>query len=441
MRSNLRATLVATATAALFIGSTGLVHADDVVVGPDVTRAPGETSSFVVGLIAESGADPINNCNANNGNRVTVQFTSSNVAVVVAPASVELIGCDDPATANVIENAKAVPYTVLASASDGNTATITASASGGRTEGNNPRVYGTFDPDSITISVATPLPADTTPPVITPIVTGTIGQNDWYTSDVTVTWSVTDDEGPITSRTGCGPTTISTDTAAQSLTCTATSAGGTSTQSVTVKRDATAPTVQCAAADGAWHADNVSLGCTGSDGGSGIADADKSFSLATSVAGGDETSNASTGSRTVTDAAGNSVSAGPIAGNKIDRKAPEVSCGSDDGSWHAGNIDIACTAEDDGSGLADSGDAAFALSTTVADGDETGSASTGSRQVADAVGNTTTVDAVTGIKVDRKAPEVSCDPVDDRWHKGDVTLVCTAVDNGSGLADDTDGSF
>lgn len=82
---------------------------------------------------------------------------------------------------------------------------------------------------------------DTTPPVIAPTVTGTLGQNGWYTSNVTVSWSVTDAESAIDSSGGCATTTISADTAGTTLTCTATSAGGTASASVTVKRDATAP--------------------------------------------------------------------------------------------------------------------------------------------------------------------------------------------------------
>ena len=35
---------------------------------------------------------------------------------------------------------------------------------------------------------------DTTPPVITSAISGTLGLNDWYTSDVTVEWTVTDPE-------------------------------------------------------------------------------------------------------------------------------------------------------------------------------------------------------------------------------------------------------
>jgi len=88
-----------------------------------------------------------------------------------------------------------------------------------------------------------PTPTDNTGPVITPNIAGTKGDNDWYTSDVTVTWTVTDPESTITSKTGCDETTITQDTTGDTLTCKATSAGGNSEQSVTIKRDATAPTV------------------------------------------------------------------------------------------------------------------------------------------------------------------------------------------------------
>jgi hypothetical protein len=90
---------------------------------------------------------------------------------------------------------------------------------------------------------APPPPSDTTPPVVTPNVSGTLGNNDWYVSDVTVSWTVTDDESAISSTSGCDSTAITTDTAGTTLTCTATSAGGTSSESVTIKRDATAPTI------------------------------------------------------------------------------------------------------------------------------------------------------------------------------------------------------
>jgi hypothetical protein len=88
--------------------------------------------------------------------------------------------------------------------------------------------------------------ADTTPPLITPDVQGMLGQNGWYRSDVTVTWDLTDPESAITSSSGCGATTITTDTQGTTITCTATSLGGTSSRSVTIRRDATPPTITCA---------------------------------------------------------------------------------------------------------------------------------------------------------------------------------------------------
>ena len=87
--------------------------------------------------------------------------------------------------------------------------------------------------------------------------------------------------------------------------------------------DMVAPMIMCAAADGAWHGANVTLACTASDAGSGLLNAaDASFLLTTAVAAGTENGNASTDSRVICDNAGNCATAGPIAGNKIDRKAP-----------------------------------------------------------------------------------------------------------------------
>ncbi len=82
---------------------------------------------------------------------------------------------------------------------------------------------------------------DTTPPTITPNVSGTLGNNGWHTSDVAVSWSVSDLESAISSQTGCGPESVSADTTGITFTCEATSEGGTGSQSVTIKRDATDP--------------------------------------------------------------------------------------------------------------------------------------------------------------------------------------------------------
>ena len=47
-------------------------------------------------------------------------------------------------------------------------------------------------------------PPDQTPPVVSPIVTGTAGTNNWYTSNVAVSWTVADPESTIGSQTGSG---------------------------------------------------------------------------------------------------------------------------------------------------------------------------------------------------------------------------------------------
>ena len=126
----------------------------------------------------------------------------------------------------------------------------------------------------LTITYTTP---DSTPPVITPNIVGTKGTNDWYTSDVSVSWSVTDAESPVTSQTGCDTQNITADTTGVTFTCSATSAGGTSTsQPVTIKRDATKPIVASATPERApnaagWYNAPLKVAFDGLDATSGIA--------------------------------------------------------------------------------------------------------------------------------------------------------------------------
>ena len=88
----------------------------------------------------------------------------------------------------------------------------------------------------------TAAPLDNTAPVITPQVTGTTGDNGWYTSDVDLSWTVADPESAISGSNGCGPTHLTSDQPTVEYTCSATSAGGTSAQTVAIKRDGAAPT-------------------------------------------------------------------------------------------------------------------------------------------------------------------------------------------------------
>ncbi|MGH2920883.1 MAG: hypothetical protein ACRDKU_02295, partial [Gaiellaceae bacterium] len=81
------------------------------------------------------------------------------------------------------------------------------------------------------------VPGDPTPPVVTPVISGTLGAEGWYTSNVTVNWSVVDPESIILSTTGCDARTLIADTASTRLTCTAESDGGETTVAKTFKLD------------------------------------------------------------------------------------------------------------------------------------------------------------------------------------------------------------
>ena len=88
---------------------------------------------------------------------------------------------------------------------------------------------------------ALPMVLDSTPPVITPVISPAAadGPGGWYRVPVTVGWSVTDPESPVVDPVGCGPTALGD--GAGAITCTATSAGGTTSVGVTVKRDSSPP--------------------------------------------------------------------------------------------------------------------------------------------------------------------------------------------------------
>ncbi|MEZ4705582.1 MAG: Ig-like domain-containing protein [Caldilineaceae bacterium] len=100
---------------------------------------------------------------------------------------------------------------------------------------------------------------DTTPPVITYTLDGTLGDNGWYISDVAVTWTVTDSESAITGTSGCTGAGITNDTANALFTCVAISEGGRSAVSVPVKRDATPPTANAGGPYGVAEGSSIQL--------------------------------------------------------------------------------------------------------------------------------------------------------------------------------------
>ncbi len=92
---------------------------------------------------------------------------------------------------------------------------------------------------------------------------------------MSVTWNVSDAESPVVDPLGCGPESLTAD-AATTLTCTATSAGGTTSVPVSVKRDSSPPTapvfegVSGQIYSPATVPAAAAIGCTASDPTSGI---------------------------------------------------------------------------------------------------------------------------------------------------------------------------
>jgi hypothetical protein len=130
---------------------------------------------------------------------------------------------------------------------------------------------------------------DTTPPVIKPAVSPPApdGSGGWYRTAPTVSWSVTDPESAITSTSGCGSTVVSSDTSPTglTLTCTATSAGGTASGSVVIKHDGTPPNITCPPAPTFTLGSTASLTAVVADASSGPATPSVTVAAPTAVAG------------------------------------------------------------------------------------------------------------------------------------------------------------
>jgi hypothetical protein len=159
-----------------------ILNVNDLVTGGDVSVTKPATAATngtaQIYLVATSGDtatfddpsnDPLNNCNANNANAVTVTFTQSAVnasgqtitsPVTLGANSVSLTGCDDPALAG-IQNSKPLTYTVGMSANIGDKITVKGTASGGRTTGSLPG-GGTFTTDQFVITIVAPPEKGTT---------------------------------------------------------------------------------------------------------------------------------------------------------------------------------------------------------------------------------------------------------------------------------------
>jgi hypothetical protein len=398
---------------------------NDVSAGGDVTKVQG--TSGTAGAVITAVTDNVNNtdasgCNATGSTKATLTLTSSDTSRVNfggnASASQEVAGCGTTFNFN---------YQVPASATPG-TATITATATGGKTG-------STYTSDSFTVTVIAPTPSDTTGPVITPHVDGTLGNGDWYVSDVAVTWDVEDNESAISSSSGCAPASVTTDTAGTTFTCTATSAGGTNSQSVTIKRDATAPTISGDASPDAnangWNNEPVTVGYTCADNLSGVASCGSADLLDTEGA-----NQSATGS--ATDAAGNTADA-TVSGINIDLTKPTISATAERldgttvlgdytaGNWTNKSVRVSFSCSDT---LSEVDTNNVAGDTKTASGADQSVTNTG--DCTDRAGNTADPATFSNIDIDKDLPTItgsrSPGANADGWNNTNVTVHFNCAD-------------
>ena len=283
---------------------------------------------------------------------------------------------------------------------------------------------------SLCLTVA---PSDTTAPVIVPTVTGTLGGNGWYTSNVSLTWSVTDPESTVSSTSGCGPTNITADQGPITYTCTATSAGGTASQSVSIKRDATAPSVAVALDrtpdSNGWY--NHAVGYEVSASSDALSGIDTCQPAATYSGPDSETASVS---RSCTDKAGN-----PGSGSqsfKFDDTNPSVTVAldrvADHNGWYNAAVGYSITAKSDNLSGVDLASCDGPGTYSGPDGDPVSV----SRSCADVAGNTGT--GTKQFKYDDTAP-TSVSGAPDRaadhngWYNHAVTIQFTGNDATSGI--------
>jgi hypothetical protein len=149
------------------------------------------------------------------------------------------------------------------------------------------------------------------------------GNNGWYVSNVTLHWIVSEPDSPSSLvTTGCVDQSITTDQAATDYSCSATSDGGSAGPvTVTIKRDATPPTISGSASPPAngygWNNTDVNVSFSCGDNLSGVASCGPNQTLSNEGAG-------QSASGTAVDNAGNSSATATVSGINIDKTPPSL---------------------------------------------------------------------------------------------------------------------
>lgn len=275
-------------------------------------------------------------------------------------------------------------------------------------------------------AVTVTAPADSTPPVLTPTITGTLGANGWYTSDVNVSWSVTDAQSTAVIDSGCTSTNFTSDTTGVSSSCTAHSVGGSATDSVTVKIDKTAPTNVVLSPSGTegtngWYTSNVIVATNGLDSTSGVSSCTADQMFNTETAGQTVNGSCTNGAGLTTNAAAITV--------QIDKTGPSASLAVTSGTpgangWYTSNVTVTATGGDSVSGPVVCTDPVNLVNET------NGTPVSGS--CTNAAGIKTDAVPLT-VKIDKTNPTASLAPSGTLgaggWYTSDVTVATNGADN------------
>jgi hypothetical protein len=305
-------------------------------------------------------------------------------------------------------------------ASDGigeQTASCSYTDAGGLTAAAS-KVYFIVDPSApgITYVLAPPAPD---------------GDNGWYRSDVGLAWTVSEPQSPNSLvKTGCADQSITTDQAETSYACSATSAGGAAGPvSVSIKRDATEPTIGGTASPApnaaGWNNTAVSVSFLCDDNLSGVASCGPDGTLASE--GADQSVPG-----TAADNAGNSQSA-TVAGIDIDLTNPTITGSrtpaANSAGWNNTDVTVSFSCADALSGVA-----SCPADQTVSSEGANQSASGTALDLADNSASTT----VAGISIDKTKPSISGSaspaPNGAGWNNEDVTVSFECDDDRSGVA-------
>ena len=204
------------------------------------------------------------------------------------------------------------------------------------------------------------VPGDPTPPLVTPVIVGTLGTNGWYVTNATVSWLVTDPESIILETQGCDTKTLTADTAGTTLTCRAVSDGGETTVNKTFRIDKTAPAANAFLSRGAdangWYNHALTVGFSGGDAMSGLQSCSPPASY-----GGPDSANAAVGG-SCRDNAGNTAAA--ALAFKYDGTIPTMvaapSRAPDSNGWYTRALAVSFLGTDATSGVVACSSASYA---------------------------------------------------------------------------------